>query len=423
MEGSDLEDWTLCWKVNLVFHKAIKKGHWKCIVCYKEHEDSEIGFRSEFGQQAVACSAGHCDDLWFWSNGLSGPCPECDQDLVLNISRRKQECFKEQCHRILNINVQVIKDRLGPGLLLEKYLNFSEKYKVFECITCGDKIPLHYAPSRSPTAKCNHDPTVCNTNDCFRKECSHKHQNECDPMPCLRKYVESCTKGRGWQNIVCPHPGCGSTLSARDVEEWAPPEAFRSYNKQLLLRSLSNEPNFRWCYKECGHGQIHLAGENQPEWRCRKCKTLNCFKCQHEGHPGRGCEQHAKLRAYDDANEMKLAQTSKRCPKVGCGLRIRKWKDTCAHMTCRKDSDLGGCGTKFCWKCKIIFEISGNGQYRYKHLAECPAINGIPGLDMPDPVPWPELSDPRYREGWDVDPEYIEGNSEIDSEDDSAEDH
>ena len=41
---------------------------------------------------------------------------------------------------------------------------------------------------------------------------------------------------------------------------------------------------------------------------------------------------------------------------------------------------------------------------------------------MPDPVPRPELSDPRYREGWDIDPEYIEGNSEIDSEDDSAED-
>ena len=120
MEGSDLEDWTLCWKVNLVFHKAIKKGSWKCVVCHKEHEDSEISFRSEFGQQAVACSAGHCDDFWFWSNGLSGPCPECDQDLVLNISRRKQKCFEEQCHRILNINVQVIKDRLGPGLLLEK---------------------------------------------------------------------------------------------------------------------------------------------------------------------------------------------------------------------------------------------------------------------------------------------------------------
>jgi hypothetical protein len=71
----------------------------------------------------------------------------------------------------------------------------------------------------------------------------------------------------------------------------------------------------------------------------------------------------------------------------------------------------------------VIFEIAGHGQYRYKHLAECPAINGIPGLDMPDSVPRPELSDPRYREGWDVDPEYIEGNSEIDSEDDSAEDH
>jgi len=110
---------------------------------------------------------------------------------------------------------------------LSRYLNFSEKYKTFECITCGDKIPLHYAPSRSPTTKCNHDPTVCNTNYCFRKDCNHKHQNECDPMPCLRKYVESCTKGRGWQNIMCPHPGCGSTLSARDVEEWAPPEAFR----------------------------------------------------------------------------------------------------------------------------------------------------------------------------------------------------
>ena len=110
---------------------------------------------------------------------------------------------------------------------LPRYLSFSEKYKTFECITCGDKIPLHYAPSRSPTTKCNHDPTVCNTNDCFRKDCNHKHQNECDPMPCLRKYVESCTRGRGWQNITCPHPGCESTLSARDVEEWAPPEAFR----------------------------------------------------------------------------------------------------------------------------------------------------------------------------------------------------
>ncbi|OCL02941.1 hypothetical protein AOQ84DRAFT_420999 [Glonium stellatum] len=397
MDDPDLEAWTLCWKVNLAFHKAIKKGHWKCIVCRKEQEDSKIIFRSEFGQQAVACSAGHCNDYWFWSNGLAGPCHECDPDLVLNISKRKQKCFVEHCHRILNVNEQVVKDWLGPGPLLEKYLIFLEKYKTFECIICNDELPLRYAPSRSPTTKCNHDPA-------------------CDPMPCLRKYVETCVKGRGWQNIVCPHPGCESTLNARDVGEWVAPEAFKSYNKQLLLRSLSKEPKFRWCYKECGHGQIHLAGENQPEWRCKKCKALNCFKCQLEGHPGRKCEQHAKLRDYDEANEKQLAQTSKRCPKSGCGLRIRKLR----FKSVISDYFLGGCGTRFCWKCKVIFERIREGDYRYQHLAECPAKDGIAGLDIPDPVPRPEPNSRVYREGWDLDPEYIEGNSEVDSEDDSA---
>ena len=65
----------------------------------------------------------------------------------------------------------------------------------------------------------------------------------------------------------------------------------------------------------------------------------------------------------------------------------------------------GGCGSTFCWKCKVIF--SNNG---YKHFSGCYMIGGK--YETSGTVPRPAVSDSRYRENYDDDPGYKSGSSE-----------
>jgi IBR domain, a half RING-finger domain len=202
-----------------------------------------------------------------------------------------------------------------------RYLALLESHKIFECPVCMVEIPLSEAPSRPPSAKCTHDPNVCSE--------------------CLTAMLVAQITGGRWEYIKCPTPGCEEELDGKDVQVFTPPETFRSYNEFVMNRALSQDPNFRWCcgrisggQESCTWGQLHSArGPN--EWRCIKCQQLNCFKCKGSGHPEETCEAYQARQNDSGANDRRILQLTKRCPKKGCGNRIEK-NGGCINMKCKR---------------------------------------------------------------------------------------
>jgi hypothetical protein len=58
------------------------------------------------------------------------------------------------------------------------------------------------------------------------------------------------------------------------------------------------------------------------------------------------------------------------------------------------DGCLGGCGTEFCWNCKVIYSATSR-----LHLASCRFASANTRAK-------PAARDPLYADGWDKDPEY-----------------
>lgn len=54
-------------------------------------------------------------------------CIECDEDILLRITERKQKCFQQGCTRLLGVNREVVEKRLKPRgkhALLAEYYSF-----------------------------------------------------------------------------------------------------------------------------------------------------------------------------------------------------------------------------------------------------------------------------------------------------------
>jgi hypothetical protein len=75
---------------------------------------------------------------------------------------------------------------------------------------------------------------------------------------------------------------------------------------------------------------------------------------------------------------------------------------------------IGGCGVKFCWKCKAIFTRKNNAEaynsWVYKHFPGCPMIGGR--YETAGTVERPSRVDKKYRDGYDADPGYESGTSD-----------
>ena len=56
---------------------------------------------------------------------------------------------------------------------------------------------------------------------------------------------------------------------------------------------------------------------------------------------------------------------------------------------------LGGCGTEFCWDCKVIYSADNR-----LHLADCEFASA-------NTRPKPSARHPLYADDWDKDPEYV----------------
>ncbi|KAF2674108.1 hypothetical protein BT63DRAFT_435271 [Microthyrium microscopicum] len=457
-EEEAFENWKICHKVNIQFHQkqevldqeTSKKS--RCIWC-KNSEDMDGSLRSNFSSTVVQCLAEHKPtDPW-----ATLTCPDCEVDLVQRISERKQECFAEGCRRLVQVDQWKVKQRLGPSELTDSYLRLLNKFAVISCEMCFDDIPIEEITSHTATPQCQHDPTMCGD--------------------CLSRYVTHEIETGNWQCIKCPDRLCSQELKGRDIRDLVSIDVFKVYDDQITRSNLAKNPNFRWCIGKCGNGQLvagvpdmpplevvppataekkslvgskatrkrqsifgavhqtrndrgrhflmppEVDGVNTPkakaptlrdvqaaQWRCTKCSKLNCFRCKEEAHPGETCEQSRQLNPLRGDNERERKRVSKKCPKKWCGRYIGKTYG-CVHMHC--NPKIGGCGVKFCWKCKVIFpKINDSEMYhswQYKHLNTCPMLGGK--YETTGTMAAPGASDAQYEADWSIDPLYESGDS------------
>ncbi|KAF2803117.1 uncharacterized protein BDZ99DRAFT_453887 [Mytilinidion resinicola] len=384
MADEDFENWKLCFNINLSFQVLTKAGTWQCLGCDTTHTSPNPSYRSNFPIIAAECPAGHNNRL---NIEAVGACPSCDQDLVLNISTRKQECFQEGCRRLLVVKEEVVKPRVVASVY-EKYVGLLEEHRTFECPVCMVDYPLSEAPSKPPSSKCTHDPNVCSD--------------------CVTAMLVAQISGGRWEYIKCPSNDCEEELDGKGIQASTPVDTFRVYNEFVTNRALSQDPNFRWCcgrindgQESCTWGQL-CSGPSTAGWRCIKCNQLNCFACKGPGHPDETCDAYKARQGDGAANERRILQITKKCPKKGCSNQIEK-NGGCINMKCP-------CGINFCWECKVIYGRGNTpcacGMHSLhegcrRHLKTCSYKRPNAIIDKPT------ASHPLYQEGWDQDPEYI----------------
>ncbi|KAH8588779.1 hypothetical protein B0O99DRAFT_693082 [Bisporella sp. PMI_857] len=267
--------------------------------------------------------------------------------------------------------MEVVEGKIDDEAILGRYKGLWKKHQVFTCLICHCEEPLEDAPSRPPTFKCKHDPSVCSD--------------------CMIGFISNSIDKGGWQEIRCPDSGCDQVLTGGDVQAFAPRGAFLKYEELITMKNLSKLVNFRWCAgDDCESGQIP-SGSMNPKWKCRKCSAYNCFNCKTIYHEKKTCIQYQRYKKVDYESLETILRTTKACPKRGCLKRVEKHK-RCKDSFCERKG--GGCGTEFCWSCKVIYS-AGNRL----HLAGCQWAGA-------NTRPKPSASDPLYADDWDKDPEY-----------------
>ncbi|CAK7230418.1 hypothetical protein SBRCBS47491_007577 [Sporothrix bragantina] len=377
-----MHDWILCSEVGLQFMRPARAPIIACVSCDTDCPDGKKDqsgsvFRSAFWRMTT-CSAGHRPQpsKADTANSQAALCCSCDKEYVLQVVRGEQLCAHEGCQRRLRVHQDDVTDALWdhPGLL-KAFYSLIKKYSGYECAIHFDRVDVddndNASKNKPLTDACNHDRNAC--------------------APCLTRMCEAAIQGDRLDDLVCPANGCRARLSRETLREYVSAASLRLYDKKLAFAAMARNPSFRWC--RCGHGQLHEAGNEQPEWTCGKCQARHCFICQDDeiDVEGRVCThlrqaQQARaiveirdayerarltsetmardreaaqnavgrlavqLRENTRGTQMVIAGTTKRCPRLGCKAPIQR-DEGCGHMTCRR------CRTEFCWACKVIWKV------------------------------------------------------------------
>jgi hypothetical protein len=116
-ESSEVDDWTLCWEINLQFHKKVSRNL-TCMLCGKEQPGGT--YYSSFVRDTTRCRQNH---TWAnWTEEGHCICNLCDMEMVLNITLRRRKCFVEGCESLLNVDREVVSNEIEDEKLLEKYI-------------------------------------------------------------------------------------------------------------------------------------------------------------------------------------------------------------------------------------------------------------------------------------------------------------
>jgi len=368
--------WKICWPVIAAFYvKPTNQFDRLCLICNTSVPPGN--FCSSFLSDAVDRTCQHRE------NGFI--CSACDEDFLLRVSLQKQECLELDCPGKLSIKIAEIEARLGDSKPFQKYceLVFSTPA---ECIVCGE---MDQQSTKPVTKQCRH----------FRNTCSD----------CLAQMVDVSVKSGRWDELRCPETKCKKKLEYEDVQRVASKETFLRYDDLLTERMAKRIRNFTPCNRpggECQAGQIHEAGDTNPQMQCYSCNYMSCFSCSAAWHEGQTCSQAHSLLPEDPASDEFKRKYCKRCPGVGCGMFTKK-DGACHEMECVNPA----CRVMWCWECKLIMnrEVLYSNRALTLHTAACnaPVVRSKRQLTGFQSVPKPGPGDGKYRSGWDKDEGFV----------------
>ncbi|KAE8374798.1 hypothetical protein BDV26DRAFT_283978 [Aspergillus bertholletiae] len=196
---------------------------------------------------------------------------------------------------------------------------------------------------------------------------------------CLRQSLEIQFFSSSLGPLTCPI--CHGQLSDEEVQRWASKEIFEAYDHLRTRQMLEEDAEFVTCIRQdCGYGQLHAGGLEDPIVVCGSCGTRTCFihrdSAWHEGltcseyedylHQGSNDtvtrnEIQTSYQMFSEVHALRhggledwsieaamtrrtIAETARPCP--GCNVATER-SGGCKHMTCVL------CQQEWCWDCGI----------------------------------------------------------------------
>ncbi|KAK1248174.1 hypothetical protein MKX08_006394 [Trichoderma sp. CBMAI-0020] len=145
-----------------------------------------------------------------------------------------------------------------------------------------------------------------------------------------------------WEDIKCPE--CGAVLQYQDIQKFADNETQKKLDTLMVQRAIQDDASFLWCSSDCGFGQLHEGGSDEPIMRCNSCGNLTCFNHKKPWHKGLTCEEFdekeaasARHKKEDAASTKTIKRVTKPCPK--CKVHIQK-NGGCSHMILKAEAAL-----------------------------------------------------------------------------------
>ncbi|KAL4912215.1 hypothetical protein BDW62DRAFT_26443 [Aspergillus aurantiobrunneus] len=227
------------------------------------------------------------------------------------------------------------------------------------CSVCHEALEPECYPETPIAAGCDHTP-MPGTHICTM---------------CLSRSLDIQFSTSQAALLTCPL--CHARLSDGEVERWASMPTFLAYDMARTWQMLEEDVEFVMCINpDCGYGQLHAGGPEDPVVVCRACSTRTCFNHRntpwHEGFTcaeyeaigcpsminescipeglrvsGVGNARYEHFGSEEFLSQRTIQETTRACP--GCHVATER-AGGCKHMQC------GMCWSEWCWDCGIRWE-------------------------------------------------------------------
>jgi hypothetical protein len=104
----DFEAWVLCHEIGLKFQYKADAFDAECPRCKQKIVKRGPRWWLNFHSEAAECGAGHKSE----ADASSCLCSKCATNLILDITQRKQKCFKQGCNRLLVVNTDAVFNKI-----------------------------------------------------------------------------------------------------------------------------------------------------------------------------------------------------------------------------------------------------------------------------------------------------------------------
>jgi hypothetical protein len=158
------------------------------------------------------------------------------------------------------------------------------------CVVCFDALEDGCYPQPPIAAGCDHG-FVPGMHICFT---------------CLRRSLDKQLSS-GATFLTCPI--CLEQLSDEEVQRWSGRCTFQAYDAKRTWQILEEDAEFVPCVrKDCGYGQLHAGGLEDPIVVCGSCGTRTCFIHRDTvWHEGLTCEEYDRLvNPRPDSSEIRM---------------------------------------------------------------------------------------------------------------------